>query len=69
MGTNNAVFLEILEWFDDTGKELVHRIPEEGSAEIKFGAQMTVREFSIKARHSRLLVREGTHSKQPISPS
>ncbi len=44
MGTNNAVFLEILEWFDDTGKELVHRIPEEGSAEIKYGAQMTVRE-------------------------
>jgi membrane protease subunit (stomatin/prohibitin family) len=44
MGTNNAVFLEILEWFDDTGKELVHRIPEEGSAEIKLGAQMTVRE-------------------------
>jgi membrane protease subunit (stomatin/prohibitin family) len=44
MGTNNIVFLEILEWFDDTGKELVHRIPEEGSGEIKFGAQLTVRE-------------------------
>jgi len=24
MGTNNIVFLENLEWFDDTGKELVH---------------------------------------------
>ncbi len=44
MGTNNVVFLEVLEWFDDTGKELVHRIPEEGSGEIKFGAQLTVRE-------------------------
>ena len=44
MGTNDKVFLEVLEWFDDTGKELVHRIPEEGSGEIKFGAQMTVRE-------------------------
>ncbi|OQY04381.1 MAG: virion core protein (lumpy skin disease virus) [Desulfobacteraceae bacterium 4572_123] len=44
MGTNNLVFLEVLEWFDDTGKELVHRIPEEGSGEIKYGAQLTVRE-------------------------
>ena len=44
MGTDNVVFLEVLEWFDDTGKELVHRIPEEGSGEIKFGAQLTIRE-------------------------
>jgi len=44
MGTKNIVFLEILEWFDDTGKELVHRIPETGSGEIKYGAQLTVRE-------------------------
>jgi membrane protease subunit (stomatin/prohibitin family) len=44
MGTNNVVFLEIIEWFDETGKELVHRIPEKGSGEIKFGAQLTVRE-------------------------
>jgi membrane protease subunit (stomatin/prohibitin family) len=44
MGTNNVVFLENLEWFDNTGQELVHRIPEKGSGEIKFGAQLTVRE-------------------------
>ena len=44
MGTNNWVFLENLEWFDDTGLELVHRLPEEGSGEIKYGAQLTVRE-------------------------
>ncbi len=44
MGTNNLVFLEVLEWFDDSGKELVHRIPENGSGEIKYGAQLTVRE-------------------------
>ncbi|MBN1827850.1 MAG: SPFH domain-containing protein [Deltaproteobacteria bacterium] len=43
MGTNNTVFLEILEWFDETGQELVHRLPEEGSGEIKFGAQLIVR--------------------------
>jgi membrane protease subunit (stomatin/prohibitin family) len=40
----NLVFLENLEWFDDSGQELVHRIPEEGSGEIKWGAQLTVRE-------------------------
>ena len=44
MGTDNIVFLEVIEWFDETGKEFVHRIPEEGSGEIKFGAQLTVRE-------------------------
>ncbi len=44
MGTDNVVFLEVLEWFDDTGKELVHRLPEKGSGEIKWGAQLTVRE-------------------------
>lgn len=49
MGTNNLVFLEVLEWFDDTGKELVHRIPQKGSGEIKFGAQLTVRESQAAA--------------------
>jgi membrane protease subunit (stomatin/prohibitin family) len=44
MGTNNLVFLEVLEWFDDSGKELVHRLPQSGSGEIKYGAQLTVRE-------------------------
>jgi len=44
MGSNNVVFLEILEWFDDTGQQLVNRLPEEGSGEIKYGAQLTVRE-------------------------
>ena len=44
MATNNLVFLENIEWFDESGKELVHRIPEKGSGEIKLGAQLTVRE-------------------------
>jgi len=44
MGTNNIVFLENLEWFDDTGKELVHRLPQKGSGEIKYGAQLTIRD-------------------------
>jgi membrane protease subunit (stomatin/prohibitin family) len=44
MGSNNAFFLENLEWFDESGQELVHRLPEEGSGEIKYGAQLTIRE-------------------------
>ncbi|PIV99120.1 MAG: virion core protein (lumpy skin disease virus), partial [Deltaproteobacteria bacterium CG17_big_fil_post_rev_8_21_14_2_50_51_6] len=44
MGTNNLIFLEVIEWFDQAGDELVHRIPETGSGEIKFGAQLIVRE-------------------------
>jgi membrane protease subunit (stomatin/prohibitin family) len=47
MGTNNLVFLENLEWFDESGKELVHRLPEKGSGEIKWGAQLTVRESQV----------------------
>ena len=44
MGTDNIVFLEVIEWFDESGKEIVHRIPESGSGEIKYGAQLIVRE-------------------------
>ena len=47
MGANNIIFLENLEWFDESGKELVHRLPEEGSGEIKWGAQLTVRESQV----------------------
>jgi len=39
-----AVFLEIIEWFDETGEVMVHRIPEEGSGDIKMGAQLIIRE-------------------------
>ena len=47
MLTDRAVFLEVIEWFDSTGQEIVHRVPEKGSAEIKFGAQLTVRESQV----------------------
>ena len=45
MGDNNLFFLEFIEWMDQTGKEIVHRIPEQGSGEIKWGAQLVVRDY------------------------
>jgi len=39
-----AIALEIIEWFDPDGKELVHRFPPEGATDIKMGAQLIVRE-------------------------
>ena len=44
MGVDNLILLENLEWFDESGQELLHRLPEHGSGEIKFGVQLTVRE-------------------------
>lgn len=39
-----GVALEILEWFETDGQELVHRFPAEGTTDIKMGAQLVVRE-------------------------
>jgi len=37
-------FLDVIEWFDPSGNEIAHRIPEGGSAETKFGSQLVVRD-------------------------
>jgi len=37
-------FMEVIEWFNESGQQISQRYPEQGSAEIKFGAQLVVRE-------------------------
>ena len=39
-----AKLMDVLEFLDDTGKTIVRRVPNDGPAEIKWGAQLTVRE-------------------------
>jgi len=36
--------MEVLEFLDNSGKTMVKRVPSDGPAEIKWGAQLTVRE-------------------------
>ena len=36
--------MEIIEFLDNSGETMVHRLPEEGSGEFKFGSQLIVRE-------------------------
>lgn len=39
--------LEVIEFLDETGKHIVHRIPERGSGEIRLGSQCIVRESQV----------------------
>ncbi|HZY40560.1 MAG TPA: SPFH domain-containing protein, partial [Anaerolineae bacterium] len=36
--------IDVVEYIDETGREIVHRIPERGSGDFRFGSQVIVRE-------------------------
>jgi membrane protease subunit (stomatin/prohibitin family) len=52
MAIKDVVFLEVLEWFDQSGTEVAHRLPEQGSGEFKFGAQCIVRDSQAAVFYS-----------------
>jgi len=39
--------IDVLEYIDDNGVTLVKRVPDNGICEIKWGAQLTVRESQV----------------------
>lgn len=39
-----AEWMEIIEWFDESGHGMAHRFPPDGSGALKMGAQLVVRE-------------------------
>ena len=39
--------MEVIEFLDNSGNTMVQRIPEDGPTEIKWGAQLTVRESQV----------------------
>ena len=39
-----ARIFDIVEFFDETGRQMVHRVPEHGSGDFRLGSQVIVRE-------------------------
>ncbi len=42
-----SIMMEVIEWVDPTGNEMIYRIPQEGSADFKLGAQLIVRDSQM----------------------